>query len=187
MRIKKHICFLIIVLVVFTILLSCSTETQNTNSDFAINKNATDSNSISNQDVPNHKSNSNIHHFDEKEFERNKHLWNGKNIENYRMILDLKGFSDNAKQVLIEVQNRQIKSIKRTSEIDSGRIDLYEEFGTIEKIFKIIERARVMPIQKLDIEYDKTLGNPLQVLIIEHFDVAENERSITVKNLKVVR
>ncbi len=103
------------------------------------------------------------------------------------MILELKGFSDNAKQVLIEVQNRQIKSIKRTSEIDSGRIDLYEEFGTIEKIFKIIERARVMPIQKLDIEYDKTLGNPLQVLIIERFDVAENERSITVKNLKVVR
>ncbi len=188
METLKHVWFLISAFIVSTIcLLSCSTEMQNTNSDFAVNQNATDFNSISNQNVANQNSNSNIHPFDEKEFERNKNLWDGKNIKSYRMILELKESSDAAKQVLIEVQNRQIKSIKRTSETDDGRIDLYEKFGTIEKIFKIIERARMTPQQKLDVEYDETLGNPLQVLIIERFDVAENEKSIAVKNLEIIR
>ena len=75
METLKHVWFLISAFIVSTIcLLSCSTEMQNTNSDFAVNQNATDFNSISNQNVANHNSNSNIHPFDEKEFERNKNL-----------------------------------------------------------------------------------------------------------------
>ncbi len=79
MRVLKHICFLIIVLIIFTILLSCSNTRQETNSDLSVNQNTRISNSNTNQ-------------FNVAEFERNRELWTSKNIQNYKMIVGASGF-----------------------------------------------------------------------------------------------
>lgn len=175
MRIIKHICFLIIVLVVFTILLSCSNERQEINSNLATNQNTRISNSNTNQ-------------FDVAEFERNRELWTSRNIENYKMIVGAQGFLMNfPEQVLVEVQNRQAKSIKSLSGRNNNATQTYKEYDTIEKLFNLVEREKKKNAEKLYVKYDETLGYPAQIIIDERSDWADDELSITVKNLEVIK
>ncbi len=133
MRVLKRICLLITALVIFTILLCCSKETQSANSNSVTSQNVTNQNAAN--------SNSNVHRFDTAEFKRNKNLWNSKNIENYKMVVEAQSSANLSNQVLIEVENRKAKSIKNTSETDEGSPEPYKICDTVEKIFGIIERA----------------------------------------------
>lgn len=177
MRVLKQICLLIIVLVVFTVLLCCSKETRSANSNLVITRNVTNQNAAN--------SNSNVHRFDAAEFERNKNLWNSKNIENYKMIVEARSQANLSNQVLVEVENRKAKSIKNTSETDKGSPAPYKYYDTVEKIFKIIEGEAKAKAKTLNVDYDKTLGYPLLVIIDERKGIADDEMSVEIKNLEV--
>jgi len=164
MRILKNTCFLIIILIIFTILLSCSNKKTESSFNLATNQ------------------------FDIVEFKRNRELWTSKNIQNYKMLVGARGWMRYfPNQALIEVQNHRAISIKSLSETNEENTVSYQNLDTIEKIFEIIERASERKAERLNVEYDKTLGYPLQVTIDERFDTGDDEISVTIKSLEVVK
>jgi hypothetical protein len=173
MRVLKHICFLIIVLIIFTILLSCSNTRQETNSDLSVNQNTRISNSNTNQ-------------FNVAEFERNRELWTSKNIQNYKMIVGASGFLTNfPEEVLIEVKNRQAKSIKSLSKTGRNYIEAYKDYNTIEKIFDFIERENSRRADKLNVRFNEEFGYPINIALDERTGWSDDELSLEVKSLEI--
>lgn len=173
MRVLKHICFLIIVLIIFTILLSCSNTRQETNSDLSVNQNTRISNSNTNQ-------------FNVAEFERNRELWTSKNIQNYKMIVGASGFfTPFPEEVLIEVKNRQAKSIKSLSKTGKKSIETYKDYNTIEKIFDFIERENSRKADKLIVLFNEEFGYPINIALDRRIGWADDELSLEVKSLEI--
>ncbi len=170
MTIIKHICFLTFGLIIFTVLLSCSEKTE-LSVDLAINQNTKISDSNTNQ-------------FDVSEFERNKELWTSKNIQNYKMIVGASGFMMNfPEQVLIEVKNREAKSI--ISNTDNSWVESYKDYSTVEKIFDFIEREHSKKADKLYVEFDKTFGYPTKVNLNERVNTSDDELLLKVFSLEI--
>lgn len=167
----RRICFLVSILVIFMVyLLSCSNATQNSN-DLTESQNTRVSNANTNQ-------------FDVAEFERNRELWTSKNIETYKMIVGASGFLTNfPEQVLIEVRNRQAKSIKSLSKTGRNYVEAYKNYDTVEKIFDFTENSK--KTDKLSVIFDENLGYPNQIIYDGRVDVYDDELSLKIFSLEV--
>ncbi len=162
---------LTITLIIFTILLSCANARQEANSDLSANQNTRVSNSNTNQ-------------FNVAEFERNRELWTSKNIQNYKMIIGANGFLTNfPEQVLIEVRNRQAKSIKSLSKTGRNYVEAYKNYDTVEKVFDFVENSK--KADKLSVLFDENLGYPNQIAYDGRIDVYDDELSLKIFSLEV--
>ncbi len=174
----KEICLLVFVSVVCAVCLSsCSKQILNTNSVLETNQSFTNSNS-----------NSDVHAFNATEFQRNKDLWKQQNIENYKMIVEARGWMINfPDEVLIEVESGRAKSVKQISRENREIGDVYKSFDNVEKIFALIEREKKAKAEVINVYYDKTLGYPLEVIVDESIGGADDEISVKIKNLEVIK
>ncbi len=170
----KKISLLISVLFIFVVcLFSCSSATQNSN-DLTANQNTRISNANTNQ-------------FNVAEFERNRELWTSKSIENYKMIVGASGFLTNfPEKVLIEVRNRQTKSIKSLSKTDRNYVEAYKNYDNIEKLFGFIENEARLKAHKLEVKYNENLSYPSYIYVDEHSGF-DDKLSLTVENLEIIK
>lgn len=173
MKILKHICFLIIISVIFAgFLLACSSERQENSNSAAAGKTSI--------------SNSNTNEFDVAGFERNRELWTSKNIQNYKMIVEAEGFIANfPEQVSIEVQNSRAKSIKSLSKTGRNFVELYKPYDTVEKIFDFIKQEHSKKADKLDVRFNETLGYPVEIILDERTKMSDDELRLKVINLEI--
>lgn len=152
------------------IFLSCENSSQNSE-DLSLNKKISNSNNSS---------------FDIVEFERNKNLWTSQNIQNYKMIIGASGFITNfSEEVLIEVQNREAKSIKSLSKTGKNYTEAYKRFDSIEKIFNFV--ANNQKGHKLNVIFDKIFGYPSRVSYDEQAGIADDELELEVKRLEIIK
>lgn len=170
----KKTCLLIFVIFIFAVyLLACSTSAQNSNK-LTANQNTGIPNANSNQ-------------FNVAEFERNRDLWTSKNIQNYKMIVGTYGFMTNfPEQVLVEVRNRQAKSVKSLSKEGRNHVETYKTYNTIEKLFGFIEQKAKSKAHKLEVWYDKDLGYPSNIYVDEHSG-SDDKLSLKVESLEVAK
>jgi Family of unknown function (DUF6174) len=155
------------------LLLSCSNQAQETDINRTTNENTKINNSNTNQ-------------FDVAEFERNRDLWTSKNIRNYKMIVGAHGLLTNfPEEVLIEVQNRKTKSIKSLSKTGRNYVEAYQPFSTVEKLFDFIEQAK--KADKLEVGFDENLGHPTRITYDGSFGTADDELSLWIKSLEVIK
>lgn len=167
-------CLLLIIgLIGFVILLSCSETKQKANLNAPENQNTIISESNTNQ-------------FDIAEFEQNKDLWTSKNIQNYKMIIGASGFMINLpEEVLIEVKNRRAKSIKSLSKTGKNYTEAYKSYDTIEKIFDLIERENSKKADILNVRFNNEFGYPTEIFLDERADTSDDELSLEVKSLEI--
>ena len=172
MRILKHICFLLSVLVIFSVCLFSCSKSSSGSSDLTANRNTKISNSNTNQ-------------FDVAVFERNRELWTSKNIQNYKMVVGASGFLTNfPEEVLIEVKNRQTKSIKSLSKTGRNYVKAYEDYDTIEKIFEFVNNRK--KAQTLNVIFDENFGYPNQI-VYDGRGSSEDQLRLEVKSLEIIK
>jgi len=167
----KKVCLLISVLFIFAFyLVACSTSAQNAN----------DLTATQNTKIPN----SNSNQFNVAEFERNRELWTSKNIQNYKMIVDASGFLTNfPEQVLIEVRNRQAKSIKSLSKTGRNYVEAYKNYDTVEKIFDFVESSK--KADKLIVKFNENLGYPTGITRDGRINVSDDELQLKIYSLEI--
>lgn len=112
------------------------------------------------------------------EIERNRRLWHGSGIVNYRMTVDVQktGHATPMGKFIIEVRDRQAVSIKMAN--DPTRDAMTERFAlydTIDDIFERIEVASVQRPDKMDIEYDPKLGYPKKLNLDPNTSAMDDE------------
>lgn len=170
----KKTCLLMSVIFIFAVyLLACSTSAQNSN-NLTANQNTRISDANANQ-------------FDVAEFERNRELWTSKNIQNYKMIVGASGFLTNfPESVLVEVRNRQPKTVKSLSKEGRNHVETYKGYNTIEKLFGFVENQAKSKAHKLDVRYDENLGYPSYIYVDEHSG-SDDKLSLKVESLEVIK
>lgn len=108
------------------------------------------------------------------EFEKNKKLWQEKNITNYNFTASLfkSGTYRWAEPVLIKVRNGQAISMESLDEKFKGypieeveeAIEGYKEVNTIEKMFDHIQKG-LDEEAKVSVKYDKNFGYPKEWVV----------------------
>lgn len=103
--------------------------------------------------------------------ERNRHLWRSSGVKNYRMTVDLQktGHATPMGKFIITVRGGVAESVTSATDPDfilSPR--MFENYDTMEKIFKIIEREEWGFFKTFETEYDSKLGYPKRINIDDH-------------------
>jgi hypothetical protein len=100
------------------------------------------------------------------------------------MIIGANGFLTNfPEQVLIEVRNRQAKSIKSLSKTGRNYVGAYKNYDTVEKVFDFVENSK--KADKLSVLFDENLGYPNQIAYDGRIDVYDDELSLKIFSLEV--
>lgn len=109
---------------------------------------------------------SNVNKFDIAEFKRNRDLWTSKNIQHYRMIIGAEGQMSNfPEEVLVEVSDQKIKSIKSLSKTGKNATQTYKGFDSVENLFGFIKEEYDRNAEKIEVIYDEELGYPHKILV----------------------
>ena len=129
-------------------------------------------------------SNSDSYSFNREEFERNRELWRSKNITNYEMVMEARNSTNIANRVEIKVEDGKAKSVVKTDSSNRGTAEQYKSYDTVEKVFEIVERESKFKHDVLTVIYDPTLGYPKGVISDRSREIADEEFSISILNLK---
>ncbi len=97
------------------------------------------------------------------ELDRNLLLWEKSKIENYDFVCNLKGGGMYPwVPVLIKVRNGKVISREPAREkLELERVDTYEDFQTVEKMFHQIIQKGYDENFLVNVEYNKNLGYPV--------------------------
>ncbi len=124
-----------------------------------------------------------------KQLRRNFRLWRRQGISNYRYTFSNGCFCipEARGPVVIEVRDGVTTSITdaKTGEPVSNE-EFFQSFNTIPKLFLTIRDAIARRADRIDVEYDRTLGFPTNIAIDFSFQIADEELFITVENLEVL-
>ena len=102
------------------------------------------------------------------------------------MIIRASGFMTNfPEQVLVEVQNHQVKSIKSLSKRGNNYVKAYKNYNTVEKIFDFIESENSRKPDKLNVRFNAEFGYPINVDLDEKTGWSDDELSLEVKSLEI--
>lgn len=123
--------------------------------------------------------------------EQNRQKWADQQISHYRFELSIGCFCPFRSQMplTIEVQDGKIVSIETAdgSPINEGSRPTFEEAGTLENLFMIIEKAQESGADELTVEYDSTYGFPSQISIDPIKTAVDEEISYLVENFQVLQ
>jgi hypothetical protein len=124
----------------------------------------------------------------QSEVERNRQKWQNANLSHYRFNLFVGCFCVFTEDMplAIEVKDGDIVSMAyhNGKEIDPSLRELFEKYGTIDRIFAELEKDLNGEADKVDIKYDATHGFPSEVFIDFMQNAADDELSLTVSNLE---
>lgn len=107
-------------------------------------------------------------------------------IDDYRMRVRLQGdwFAGSAS---IEVRNGVPVSI---TPVEHGNVgadsQVVQHYDTVDEMFGVIERAIEQKTDRLDVKYNETLGNPIDVYV-DHANVIDEEHGFVVEDFQVLR
>ena len=122
------------------------------------------------------------------DFDRAREKWQDAKISHYRFNLFIGCFCAYTQDMplIIEVKNGEVVSMKYQSgkEIESGNLDYFQRFATIDKIFDELKKDLVGEADKVTVEYDETYGFPKQVSIDFIEQAADDELGLTVSEFE---
>ncbi|MDJ0616081.1 MAG: DUF6174 domain-containing protein [Calothrix sp. MO_192.B10] len=123
-----------------------------------------------------------------KQLRRNFRLWRKQGISNYRYTFSNGCFClpEARGPVVIEVRNGVTTSITDANTGEPVNEEFFQSFNTIPKLFLTIRDAIARRADRVDVEYDRTLGYPTNIAIDFSFQIADEELFITVENLEVL-
>jgi Family of unknown function (DUF6174) len=122
------------------------------------------------------------------EVDRAIEKWRAANISHYRFNLFIGCFCAYTQDMplIIEVKDGEVVSMKYQSgkEIESGNLDYFQRFATIDKIFDELKKDLGGEADKVTVEYDETHGFPKQVSIDFIEQAADDELGLTVSEFE---
>jgi hypothetical protein len=122
------------------------------------------------------------------EVDRAREKWDAAKISHYSFNLFIGCFCVYTQDMplIIEVKNGEVVSMKYQSgkEIESGNLDYFQRFATIEKIFDELKKDQGGEADKVTVEYDETYGFPKQVSIDFIEQAADDELGLTVSDFE---
>jgi hypothetical protein len=124
-----------------------------------------------------------------RELNRNRQLWNSKNILNYRYTYSNGCFCipEARGPVVIEVRNGVTTSI---TSVATGQPvsnpEFFERYNTIPKLFDVVGEAIAQKADRIDARYDGQFGYPIQINIDYSFQQADEEVFISIENFQVI-
>jgi len=120
------------------------------------------------------------------DFDRDQ--WQAANISHYRFNLFIGCFCAYTQDMplIIEVKDGEVVSMKYQSgkEIESGNLDYFQRFATIDKLFDELKKDLGGEADKVTVEYDETYGFPKQVSIDFIVQAADDELGLTVSEFE---
>lgn len=116
---------------------------------------------------------------------RDRALWESKQVRSYRFTLTTHAFSPTAGQpVRVEVRDGQTVSVEPLSKDFRGNPDDLVRFGTIDKLFAVVEDAEQRGAERLEAKYDPTYGFPSDVNIDYRAAMADEEFGFEVEDFE---
>jgi len=126
------------------------------------------------------------------EFEKNRQMWQDSGIKHYRFSLSIGCFCPFRDQMplVVEVQNDKIMSItypdgKLVTETDPN-YETFSRYATIEHIFSELETG-LSKADKVKVTYDSAKGFPKDIYFDYIKAAMDDELSISVSNLEVLK
>ena len=121
---------------------------------------------------------------------QNRQKWEDQRISHYRFNLSIGCFCAFRSQMplTIEVQDGKIVSMETAdgSPIDENIRATFEEAGTVENLFALIEAAQQNGADELTVEYDPTYGFPSQISIDPIQNATDDEISYSVEKFQAL-
>lgn len=127
------------------------------------------------------------------EFEKNRQIWRDSGITHYRFSLVIGCFCPfrNQMPLTIEIQNDEIISMTASDGTLIAASDLNYEFfsryATIERIFSELEAAQAGDAEEVTVAYDSARGFPSEIYIDFIKTAMDDEISLTVSNVEVLK
>lgn len=122
------------------------------------------------------------------EVDRARDKWQNANIAHYRFHLFIGCFCAYTQDMplIVEVKDGEVVSMKYQSgkEIESGNVEYFQRFATIDKIFDELKKDLDGAADKVTVEYDETYGFPKQVSIDYIQQAADDELGLTVSEFE---
>lgn len=134
-------------------------------------------------------SDSNTNKFDLSVFEKNRELWTSQNIQSYRLIIGATGFLTNfPEEVLVEVRNREAKSIKSLSATGRNGTSTYSPYETVDKLFSFVSDQNRRGVKVLTVNYDPDLGYPKRIeLDQDGYYGNDDELTLQVRSIEIIK
>ena len=120
------------------------------------------------------------------ELERNRRLWQGNKIVDYDFVVwKLAGGVNGWSPALIKVREGEIISIEAASKSDFLKIDGYENFDTVEKLFNYM-RLELENGKIIIAKYNKKFGYPEEVHIVFSYAI-HGGHTIKVTKFEIIK
>jgi hypothetical protein len=120
------------------------------------------------------------------EMERNRQLWQESKILNYDFVCQqFAGGMNGWGEVKIKARENKSVSIEKTEKDSLAKIDGYEKFDTIVKIFDFM-RQELDEGRLVRVEYDKDLGYPEQISITYSYAI-DAYFGVTVRKFEIIK
>ena len=119
---------------------------------------------------------------------RHRQRWEASHITHYRYVLEPVCFCppDYTRPVIIEVANDTVISIHYLDDGTTPKIDFFERYTTIDKLFVLIQDALKQPNSRLNVAYDSQFGYPSKAAIDYQPNAVDDEFYFTVRNVETI-
>lgn len=119
------------------------------------------------------------------ELERARELWNAQGIDDYRMTLGLQGGMIGGRAI-ITVRDGVPVSVQPIEPWEEMPASFFQGFDTVEDLFAILQRAVDQDADRIDAEYHRQLGVPLDVYIDPSKNAVDEEHGFVVESFAVL-
>ena len=122
------------------------------------------------------------------ELKQNQSLWMEQKASSYKYTFRHGCFCspETTDPVFIEVRNGEQISITRPTKT-TLKPQGFEQYGTIEKLFELVQSTINSNPYELTVEYNRQYGYPSRISINPNKNVADDEDSYTVSNFQVIQ
>lgn len=122
-----------------------------------------------------------------EELEQNRELWLNSKISNYNFVIFKWNMADSWFPYLIKVRANQVASKTPVDKPQPmSRIDRYDDFETVEKIFNQIQEASNKGY-RVDVKYNKNFGYPEKIIIDDHKALTDTLVSFEITKFEVIK
>jgi hypothetical protein len=111
--------------------------------------------------------------------------WNARNIDDYRMTIRLQGGMIGGAAV-ITVRDGAPQSVQSIEPFEGMPASFFTPFDTVEDLFHILKVAHDNDSDRIDVEYHRELGVPMDVYIDPARNVVDEEHGFVVESFEVL-